>query len=196
MFPAGVFVTAMVSDGSPSTLEIPVIGSSTVAMAATVPIVTTLPSVDVAPTRGRAPMSSAEPRREPTCTVRVWSFSVIEPAGRRVPLASRASRMSWFVDEAAASAATSGVMVMRCCVVPSRSASRTPLIFWMSLRVVVSSSAVRSFAGRSLVTAIWITGKSSMLPVTTCGSMPSGSVDLMRLIAWLTFCSAVARSVP
>ena len=30
----------------------------------------------------------------------------------------------------------------------------------------------------------------------TGGSTPDGSVDLMRLIAWSIFCSAVARSVP
>ena len=31
---------------------------------------------------------------------------------------------------------------------------------------------------------------------STCGSTLSGSSPEMRLIAWLSFCSAVARSVP
>ena len=35
-----------------------------------------------------------------------------------------------------------------------------------------------------------------MLAEMTFGSTPSGRVALMRLIAWLIFCSAVARSVP
>ena len=35
-----------------------------------------------------------------------------------------------------------------------------------------------------------------MLPVITRGSTPAGRVDLIRLIAWVTFCSAVIRSVP
>jgi hypothetical protein len=35
-----------------------------------------------------------------------------------------------------------------------------------------------------------------MLAEMTFGSMPSGSWVLMRLIAWVIFCSAVARLVP
>ena len=39
-------------------------------------------------------------------------------------------------------------------------------------------------------------GKSSRLPATTCGVTPSGSDDCRVLIAALTFCSALSRSVP
>ena len=132
----------------------------------------------------------------PVCTVRVEPSSVIDPAGSRVPLASSASRMSWVDAPAAVMAATSGVMVTRCVAAPSTSASRTPSMPWMSLMVDDSSRLASSWPGRSLVTASWMTGRSSMLPLSACGSTLSGSCDEMRLMAWVTRCSAMTMSVP
>ncbi len=194
VLPAGVFETAMVSDGWPSTREMPVVGSWPSCTEATSPIVSARPPA--APSSGSEARSWVDPRRVPDCTDSVVPSSVTDPAGRSEPFASSASRIAWFVRPAACTSAGSGVMTTRCPTVPSRLASRTPASLRMSASVERSSAAVRSCGLRSLVTAIWITGRSSMLPAITTGSIPSGSVVRIRLMDWSIFCSAVARSVP
>ncbi len=73
VLPAGDFVIAMVSDGSPLTREIPVTGSSTSSTVAMSAIVVAASP----PSKGSAATSSADSMRAPACTVRVWPSSVI-----------------------------------------------------------------------------------------------------------------------
>ncbi len=87
-----------------------------------------------------------------------------------------------------------GVMTSRFWDVPSRLTSLTASSFFNSTTVEASSRCDSSSGSRSLETAIWMTGKSEKLKVSTCESDDSGS--WMRLIASCTFCSAVAMLVP
>jgi hypothetical protein len=192
VLPAGDLVTAMVSEGSPLMREIPVTGSSVMVTSATSPsgVKGALP-----PSSGSEVMSSVEVMREPACTVRVSPFSVISPAGSSTPLESRASVIASVPRPAPNSASWFGVMVTRCVVAPSRLASLTPSSWRMSASEL-SRPADRSRGSRSLVTPIWMTGRSVRLNVSTWVSALSGSVDDRRLMACCTFCSEVAMSVP
>ena len=194
----GNFVTAMVSAGLPSTREIELAGSSPSATDATSPIAFTPPAkpCGLLGTSGRADMSSTDPSCAPDCTLRVLSPSVTEPPGISTPFCCSASVIDCRVSPAAASFVTSGVMVMRWPIAPTSAASLTPCRSLMSGIASLVMSDARVFWSASLVTASCTTGRSSKLPLSTCGSTPSGSVDVMRLIAWSSFCSAVARLVP
>ncbi len=75
-------------------------------------------------------------------------------------------------------------------------ASLTPSSDWNSGTAIDSSLLVSWFWSRSLVTASWMTGKSSKEKVATVGVTLSGSWLAIRLRASCTFCSAVVRSVP
>ena len=143
-------------------------------------------------------MSSGLPISEPACTARVRSPSGTVPAARSTPACCSASVMDWEVSPASASLSSSGVIVMRSMRAPESCASRTPstsLSSGVTIRSIVAAacSGVSPSAG---VTAIWMTGKSSMLPDSTWVSTESGSCWSMRLIARSTFCSVVARSTP
>ncbi len=192
VLPSGDLVTAMVTDSSPFTREIPVTGSSLIVTSATSPMVV----YSRPPSNGSVLMSSVLVIFEPAWTVSVLPSSVIWPAGSSTPLSPRASRMDWVLTPAASSLASSGRMVTRWVVAPVRLASLTPSIWRRSARVEPLMAAARSWSLRSLVTEIWMTGRSLKLKVRTWGSTPSGSWVLMRLIASCTFCSAVVMLVP
>ena len=193
VFADGSLVTAIVRAVLPSTRESDVTGSPSISTFATDP--TVAPGV-VPPMSGIACTCSTLVSFSPVCTVSVLSFSVMDPPGNSVPFCCSASLIALEGSPAASSAVLSGVIVRRLPCPPTREAAFTPLsrsIFGMT--VFVRRCCAVS-ASENPVTASWITGKSSIDAVMTWGSTPSGSCDLMRPIAWLIFCSAVARLVP
>ncbi|KJL32794.1 hypothetical protein RL72_00146 [Microbacterium azadirachtae] len=193
VFAEGSFVTAIVRAVLPSTREIEVTGLPSIATFATDPMV--VPGV-VAPRSGTAWICSTLVSFSPVCTVSVSSFSVMDPPGKSVPFCCRASLIAVGASPAASSAVLSGVMVTRLPCPPTREAALTPLSRSIFGMIVFVSRCCAVSASEKPVMASWITGKSSIEAVMTCGSTPSGSCDLIRPIAWLTFCSAVARLVP
>jgi len=148
-------------------------------------------------TRGSAAMSSTEPSLLPACTERVESPSVMAPAGISAPFCCSASRTDRVLKPRAVSSVTLGMMVTRWPTSPESAASRTPGRSRRSPSTLrVSSSARVLLSVPPAATAREITGKSSILPLITCGSRSSGRVERMRLIAWLMRDSALTRSVP
>ena len=167
-------------------------GSPTTATSATSSIVVT--SALSAPMIGRAASSSSVSMRTPVSTASVWPSSVMVPAGSSTPYSSSVSTMSERTSPRSASASSSAVIVTRSPTAPNTETSRTPSSCVRSGTACASSASARSPGLRSLVTAIWMTGRSSIDPVSTCGSTSSGSCS--RLTASCTRCSARAMSVP
>jgi hypothetical protein len=150
------------------------------------------------PGSGIAAMSSTEASSVPACTASVRSPSVTVPAAMSTPLCCSASAMVCDESPFAARASAEGAIVTRSSRAPESCASRTPsmsLSSGIATRSMscAASSGVSPSAG---ATAIWITGKSSMLPDITCVSAASGSSCEMRLIARSTFCSVAVMSTP
>ncbi len=147
---------------------------------------------------GSAAISSADCSSVPACTASVRSPSVIEPAAISTPLCWSVSVMVCGLSPRSASASRFGWIVMRSGRAPLSCASRTPSMSESSGTATRSTrSAVDCRSSPSAgVTAIWITGKSSIVPESTWVSAASGRVCEMRLIARSTFCSVAARSTP
>ena len=112
---AGTFVTAIVSAVFPLTREMLVAGLGSSATVATSPSVVSVD--DAAPgtvdSSGSALRSSTEVSLDPSCTERVLSPSVSEPAGTNAPFCAMAARMDCVLRPRLASSAASGVIVTR-----------------------------------------------------------------------------------
>ena len=193
-------VTAIVRAVLPSTRESEVTGSPSISTFATAPIVVGAaagaPGVVAVGISGIACTCSTLVSFSPVCTVSVLSFSVMDPPGNSVPFCCSASLIALEESPAARSAVVSGVIVRRLPWPPTSEAAFTPLSRSIFGRIVFVRRCCAVSASENPVTATWITGKSSIDAVMTCGSTPSGNCDLIRPIAWLIFCSAVARLVP
>ena len=126
---------------------------------------------------------------------RVRPSWVTVPPGTRAPEACSVFEMTESCSPCSASASF-GVTVMRVPGAPASVAARTPSSFSSFGSTESFTRCARSVVEASPLTDSATIGRSSRLPATTCGSTPSGRLARIRLIAALTFCSALSRSVP